>query len=79
ATVLRPESVADLRKALEEARSGTGTTVIYVRTDPMADDAPSSEAWWDVPVAEVGGTAGAAREAYEESKRSQHPHLTPPD
>ncbi|MGN9838727.1 3D-(3,5/4)-trihydroxycyclohexane-1,2-dione acylhydrolase (decyclizing) [Nonomuraea sp. H19] len=75
ASVLRPESVADLRKALDTARSATETTVIYVRTDPLADDAPSSEAWWDVPVAQVGT---AAREAYEANKRSQHPHLAPP-
>ncbi|GGS93894.1 3D-(3,5/4)-trihydroxycyclohexane-1,2-dione acylhydrolase (decyclizing) [Nonomuraea spiralis] len=76
AAVLRPESLADLRKALEEARASTGTTVVYVRTDPLADDAPSSGAWWDVPVAEVG--AAAERAAYEEAKRSQRPHLTPP-
>jgi 3D-(3,5/4)-trihydroxycyclohexane-1,2-dione acylhydrolase (decyclizing) len=43
----------------------------------MADDAPSSEAWWDVPVAQVG-TPDALRDAYEANKRSQHPHLTPP-
>ncbi|SEG54094.1 3D-(3,5/4)-trihydroxycyclohexane-1,2-dione acylhydrolase (decyclizing) [Nonomuraea solani] len=80
ATVLRPESVADLRKALDAARSATETTVIYVRTDPMTDDAPSSEAWWDVPVAEVGTTSAtyAARETYETNKRAQRLHLTPP-
>ncbi|MEV0233569.1 3D-(3,5/4)-trihydroxycyclohexane-1,2-dione acylhydrolase (decyclizing) [Nonomuraea sp. NPDC050786] len=80
ASVLRPESVADLRKALDAARSATETTVIYVRTDPMADDVPSSEAWWDVPVAAVGTTDAtrAARETYEVNKLSQRPHLTPP-
>ncbi|MGW0809754.1 3D-(3,5/4)-trihydroxycyclohexane-1,2-dione acylhydrolase (decyclizing) [Nonomuraea sp. NPDC002799] len=80
ATVLRPESAADLRKALDTARSATGTTVIYVRTDPMADDVPSSEAWWDVPVAQVGTSSAtyAAQETYVANKRSQHPHLTPP-
>ncbi|KAB8197057.1 3D-(3,5/4)-trihydroxycyclohexane-1,2-dione acylhydrolase (decyclizing) [Nonomuraea phyllanthi] len=80
ASVLRPESVSDLRKALDAARSATETTVIYVRTDPLADDAPSSEAWWDVPVSATGTTEATrqAREAYEESKRSQHPHLAPP-
>ncbi|MEU6720014.1 3D-(3,5/4)-trihydroxycyclohexane-1,2-dione acylhydrolase (decyclizing) [Nonomuraea sp. NPDC046802] len=80
ATVLRPESVSDLRKALDAARSATETTVVYVRTDPMADDAPSSEAWWDVPVAQVGTTSAtyAARETYEANKRSQRLHLAPP-
>ncbi|MGP3935804.1 3D-(3,5/4)-trihydroxycyclohexane-1,2-dione acylhydrolase (decyclizing) [Nonomuraea sp. KM88] len=80
ASVLRPESVADLRKALDAARSATETTVIHVRTDRLADDAPSSEAWWDVPVAQVATTSAtyAAREAYESGKRSQRPHLAPP-
>lgn len=80
ATVLRPETVADLRKALDDARSASETTVVYVRTDRMADDVPSSEAWWDVPVAQVGTTSAtyAARETYEASKRSQRPHLAPP-
>ncbi|MEO3875101.1 3D-(3,5/4)-trihydroxycyclohexane-1,2-dione acylhydrolase (decyclizing) [Nonomuraea sp. B12E4] len=80
ASVLRPESVADLRKALDAARSAVETTVIYVRTDRLADDAPSSEAWWDVPVAQVGTTSAtyAARETYESNKRSQRRHLTPP-
>ncbi|MER6577920.1 3D-(3,5/4)-trihydroxycyclohexane-1,2-dione acylhydrolase (decyclizing) [Nonomuraea sp. NPDC001023] len=76
AAVLRPESLADLRKALEEARSSGETTVVHVRTDPMADDVPSSQAWWDVPVAGVG--APAERAAYEEAKRSQRAHLSPP-
>ncbi|MEV3977112.1 3D-(3,5/4)-trihydroxycyclohexane-1,2-dione acylhydrolase (decyclizing) [Nonomuraea sp. NPDC049758] len=76
AAVLRPESLADLRKALEEARSSGETTVVHVRTDPMADDVPSSQAWWDVPVAGVG--APAERAAYEEAKRSQRAHLRPP-
>ncbi|TDD48080.1 3D-(3,5/4)-trihydroxycyclohexane-1,2-dione acylhydrolase (decyclizing) [Nonomuraea terrae] len=80
ATVLRPESVADLRKALDAARSAAETTVVYVRTDRLADDVPSSEAWWDVPVAQVATTSatGAALEEYTANKRAQHPHLTPP-
>ncbi|MEV4174850.1 3D-(3,5/4)-trihydroxycyclohexane-1,2-dione acylhydrolase (decyclizing) [Nonomuraea sp. NPDC049709] len=80
ATVLRPESISDLRKALDAARSAAETTVIYVRTDPLADDAPSSEAWWDVPVAQVATTSAtyAARETYEANKRSQRPSLAPP-
>lgn len=79
ARVLRPASQAELRKALEDARASSGVTVVYVRTDPMIDS-PSSEAWWDVPVAEVS-TTGAGREAraaYEEAKRAQHRRLTPP-
>ncbi|MET8866699.1 3D-(3,5/4)-trihydroxycyclohexane-1,2-dione acylhydrolase (decyclizing) [Nonomuraea sp. NPDC004580] len=80
ATVLRPESVADLRKALDTARSASETTVIYVPTDRLADDVPSSEAWWDVPVAQVATTDATrtAKEEYAAGKRSQHAHLAPP-
>ncbi|MFG2073484.1 3D-(3,5/4)-trihydroxycyclohexane-1,2-dione acylhydrolase (decyclizing) [Nonomuraea maritima] len=80
ATVLRPESVADLRKALDAARASDETTVVYVRTDRMADDVPSSEAWWDVPVAQVATTSAteAALAGYSAGKRDQHPHLAPP-
>ncbi|MER7505820.1 3D-(3,5/4)-trihydroxycyclohexane-1,2-dione acylhydrolase (decyclizing) [Nonomuraea pusilla] len=79
ATVLRPETVADLRKALDDARAAQETTVVYVRTDPLLD-APSSQAWWDVPVAQAGDSDAtrAARQGYETGKRSQRAHLTPP-
>jgi 3D-(3,5/4)-trihydroxycyclohexane-1,2-dione acylhydrolase (decyclizing) len=80
ATVLRPETITDLRKALDTARASAETTVVYVRTDPMLDSAPSSEAWWDVPVAEVSATetGRTVRTAYESDKSTQHAHLTPP-
>ena len=53
------------------------TTVVHVETDPLAP-APSSEAWWDVPVAEVAGleSTRAARTAYEQDKRAQRIHLS---
>jgi 3D-(3,5/4)-trihydroxycyclohexane-1,2-dione acylhydrolase (decyclizing) len=52
-------------------------TVVQVHTDPLVG-APDSEAWWDVPVAEVSGldTTRAAREIYEENKQTQQPYLT---
>ncbi|MEU4577229.1 MULTISPECIES: 3D-(3,5/4)-trihydroxycyclohexane-1,2-dione acylhydrolase (decyclizing) [Nonomuraea] len=79
ATVVRAGTLAELRKALDEARAATTTTVIHVVTDPHVDT-PSSEAWWDVPVAEVSTTraAGEARGAYEKDKLEQRPHLAPP-
>ncbi|MEU8250380.1 3D-(3,5/4)-trihydroxycyclohexane-1,2-dione acylhydrolase (decyclizing) [Nonomuraea sp. NPDC048916] len=79
ATVLRPDSLAELRKALDTARSAKETTVVYVRTDP-ALDTPSSEAWWDVPVAEISTTPAGqeSRTAYESAKREQHHRLAPP-
>ncbi|WP_336215675.1 3D-(3,5/4)-trihydroxycyclohexane-1,2-dione acylhydrolase (decyclizing) [Nonomuraea sp. LPB2021202275-12-8] len=78
ATVLRPETLSDFRKALDTARAATGTTVVYVRTDP-ALDTPSSEAWWDVPVAEVSTTPAGrtARSGYEAAKLGQHRRLAP--
>ncbi|WP_101790236.1 3D-(3,5/4)-trihydroxycyclohexane-1,2-dione acylhydrolase (decyclizing) [Nonomuraea indica] len=79
ASVLRADSLDGLRKALDDARAATGTTVIYVRTDP-AVSAPSSEAWWDVPVAELSTTVAGreSRQAYEAGKKGQRPRLTPP-
>ncbi len=78
ASVLRAGSVAELREALGEARAADRTTVIHVETDPAAPSL-DSQAWWDVPVAEVSalGTARDARAAYEASKGSQHPPLRP--
>jgi 3D-(3,5/4)-trihydroxycyclohexane-1,2-dione acylhydrolase (decyclizing) len=41
--------------------------------------APDSEAWWDVPVAEVSGLDDTrrARAAYEAAKSAQRPLLGP--
>ena len=79
ATVLRPETLDELRKALEAARSATACTVIYVRTDPLIDG-PSSQAWWDVPVAEVSATAAGQdiRTEYDTARQDRRRHLTPP-
>ncbi|SNT64040.1 3D-(3,5/4)-trihydroxycyclohexane-1,2-dione acylhydrolase (decyclizing) [Asanoa hainanensis] len=72
-------SVADLdglRAALATAQAADRTTVIQIETDPLVH-APDSEAWWDVPVAEVARTSGteAARAAYEKAKQAQRSHL----
>jgi 3D-(3,5/4)-trihydroxycyclohexane-1,2-dione acylhydrolase (decyclizing) len=74
ATVLRSETIADLRAALATARASKVTTVIHVQTDPLVP-APDSASWWDVPVAEVAGreSAVAARAGYERSAPPQHP------
>jgi 3D-(3,5/4)-trihydroxycyclohexane-1,2-dione acylhydrolase (decyclizing) len=76
ADVLRAGTVAEFREALGRAKSADRTTVICVQTDPFAP-VPSSEAWWDVPVAAVSALASTqkAREAYDEAKRSQRPYL----
>jgi 3D-(3,5/4)-trihydroxycyclohexane-1,2-dione acylhydrolase (decyclizing) len=78
ADVIRAATVEDLEQALRTARAARGTTVVHVETDPLVF-APSSEAWWDVPVAEVSeleSTRGARR-TYEQNTRSQRPYLTP--
>jgi 3D-(3,5/4)-trihydroxycyclohexane-1,2-dione acylhydrolase (decyclizing) len=76
ADVLRARTVAEFRAALERARSSDRTTVVCTQTDPLAP-VPSSQAWWDVPVAEVSALASTqkAREAYDEAKRGQRPYL----
>jgi 3D-(3,5/4)-trihydroxycyclohexane-1,2-dione acylhydrolase (decyclizing) len=76
AGVLRARTVAEFRVALATARAAERTTVVCVETDPLAP-APSSQAWWDVPVAEVSALASTqkAREAYDEAKRGQRPYL----
>jgi len=74
ATVHRAKTLDDLEAGLRDA---TGVTVVQIETDPLVG-APDSEAWWDVPVAEVSGldTTRAARETYEENKQTQQPYLT---
>jgi 3D-(3,5/4)-trihydroxycyclohexane-1,2-dione acylhydrolase (decyclizing) len=76
ADVLRARTVAEFRAALARAKSADRTTVVCVETDPLAP-VPSSQAWWDVPVAEVSALASTqkAREAYDEAKRAQRPYL----
>jgi 3D-(3,5/4)-trihydroxycyclohexane-1,2-dione acylhydrolase (decyclizing) len=76
ADVLRARTVGEFRAALGQARAADRTTVVYVETDPLAP-APSSGAWWDVPVAEVSAldSTQKARAAYEAAKRRQRPYL----
>jgi 3D-(3,5/4)-trihydroxycyclohexane-1,2-dione acylhydrolase (decyclizing) len=76
ADVLRASDADELRSALHKAVESGRTTVVHIRTDPLVP-APSSQAWWDVPVAEVSALEPTrpARRAYEEAKRRQHPYL----
>jgi 3D-(3,5/4)-trihydroxycyclohexane-1,2-dione acylhydrolase (decyclizing) len=78
ADVRSVSGIEDFEAALREAAASERTTVVVVETDPLAP-APSSEAWWDVPVAEVAGieSTRAARATYDESKRTQKPYLSP--
>jgi 3D-(3,5/4)-trihydroxycyclohexane-1,2-dione acylhydrolase (decyclizing) len=64
--------IADLERALVQARAASLTQVIVIDTDP----GPSTDAgghWWDVAVPEVSPrpSVAAAREAYETARRRQ--------
>lgn len=71
-------TVDELRAALVKARESDHTTVVHVETDPLVA-APSSPAWWEVPVAEVSAldSTRAARADYERHKQAQQPYLRP--
>jgi 3D-(3,5/4)-trihydroxycyclohexane-1,2-dione acylhydrolase (decyclizing) len=76
AEVHRARTIAELRDALAAAVASERTTVIHVRTDPSVPAPGDAAAWWDVPVAEVSELPAtvAARKAYEDAKRAQHPY-----
>jgi 3D-(3,5/4)-trihydroxycyclohexane-1,2-dione acylhydrolase (decyclizing) len=74
--VLRARTIEEFRSALMRARASDRTTLVHIETD-MLLAAPSSDAWWDVPVAEVAGLAATrdARAAYEKARQRQRPLL----
>ena len=77
--VLRASGIDDFRAKLADARAHTGGPVlVHVETDPLVS-APSSESWWDVPVAEVARLESTtqARKSYEAAKAAQRPYLDP--
>ncbi len=77
-TVLRAGSVDDFRRKLIEAKDVAGPVVVHVETDPLVN-APSSESWWDVPVAQVAAldSTREARTTYEKHKGDQRAFLQP--
>jgi len=77
--VHRADTAAGLRAALAAARHEPGPVLVHIETDPLVP-APGSEAWWDVPVAEVSELEPTreARKAYEAAKGAQRPFLAPP-
>src|SRR5262249_7395460 len=76
AQVLRAHTVDEVRSARLKTQACDGTTVVHVDVDPLVG-APDSEAWWDVPVAEVAelDSTRAARAGYEQAKRVQRRYL----
>jgi 3D-(3,5/4)-trihydroxycyclohexane-1,2-dione acylhydrolase (decyclizing) len=77
ADVLDATTVEEFESALRAARASSRTTVVQVHTDPLVR-APSSEGWWDVPVAEVSelDSTRAARATYERHKHDQRTFLS---
>ena len=77
--VLRAQTIGELRAALAAARNEPGPVLVHIETDPLVP-APGSEAWWDVPVAEVSelDATRRARKGYEAAKADQRPYLGPP-
>jgi len=49
---------------------------VHIETDPLSP-VPSSESWWDVPVAEVAELESTkqARVRYDEARRRRRSHL----
>jgi 3D-(3,5/4)-trihydroxycyclohexane-1,2-dione acylhydrolase (decyclizing) len=76
AHVIRCRTISDLREALKNARDADRLTVVHIETDPLAP-VPSSESWWDVPVAEVAAieSTTTARARYDDARRRQRSHL----
>jgi 3D-(3,5/4)-trihydroxycyclohexane-1,2-dione acylhydrolase (decyclizing) len=76
ADVLRARTVPELRECLKRARAAPVTTVVHIETDPLAP-APSSGAWWDVPVAQTAAldSTRQAHAAYQAAKGGQRLYL----
>jgi len=74
--VLRAKSIEEFRQVLVQARAAGRTTLVHIETDPLLP-APSSDAWWDVPVAEVAGldSTREARAGYEKARQRRRPYL----
>jgi 3D-(3,5/4)-trihydroxycyclohexane-1,2-dione acylhydrolase (decyclizing) len=72
AKALRPNSAAELRKALDDTRGYQGTVVIVVPAIPHAD-LPPAGVWWDVAPAEVSEvlTVPPLRTEYEQDRQTQ--------
>jgi 3D-(3,5/4)-trihydroxycyclohexane-1,2-dione acylhydrolase (decyclizing) len=77
ADVFDTATVDEFEDALRAARASSRTTVVQVLTDPLVP-APSSEGWWDVPVAEVSelDSTRAARAVYDRHKLAQRNFLS---
>jgi 3D-(3,5/4)-trihydroxycyclohexane-1,2-dione acylhydrolase (decyclizing) len=78
ADVIRVRTIEEFRAAVARSRASDRTTAVHIETDPLAP-VPSSESWWDVPVAEVAqlDSTNQARKTYEAHKADQRPLFAP--
>jgi len=76
AHALKAGTLAELKEALEKAKTLDRTTVIVVETD-AAIGVPGYESWWDVAVAEVSEMESVreARGRYEVARKKERHHL----
>jgi 3D-(3,5/4)-trihydroxycyclohexane-1,2-dione acylhydrolase (decyclizing) len=76
AHAMKAATLAELKEALEKAKTLDRTTVIVVETDPSVG-VPGYEAWWDVAVAEVSEfeSVREARARYEIARKNERHHL----
>ncbi|MEV6791491.1 3D-(3,5/4)-trihydroxycyclohexane-1,2-dione acylhydrolase (decyclizing) [Streptomyces sp. NPDC051320] len=78
-TVLRAQTVRELREALATARTSDRPTCVYVETETgdTVSGPPPAQAWWDVPVAETATRPSAvkAREEYDRQVAARRRHL----
>ena len=76
AHALKAGTLAELKQALEKAKTLDRTTVIVVETDPTVG-VPGYESWWDVAVAEVSESESVrhARARYEEARKKERYYL----
>jgi 3D-(3,5/4)-trihydroxycyclohexane-1,2-dione acylhydrolase (decyclizing) len=76
AHAIQASTLGELKRALDEAKAQTRTTVIVVETDATVA-VPGYESWWDVAVAEVSTMESVrqARARYEEARKRQRYYL----
>ena len=76
AAARRCTTIDELAAALAWARHEHGPVLLAIETDPLVP-APSSESWWDVPVAAVSTleATATARAAYETGRKAERPYL----
>ncbi len=73
AVARKAASIAELERALKEAKADTKTSVIVIDTDPLISTDAGGH-WWDVAVPEVSlrPSVNKARKEYDKKRKMQH-------